>query len=299
MDLKQIFESEDRFQYMLLDRMRSDCEYYFGNGRIYGNHLWAGDEKGQIYYMKAIWNHFTDDNKPEWLTMDQILDYEKRMVDVVRQKPFMERIGSQQDFIYNYWFEHSDEIKDSVWDYLCMTLQEYDLWRHGQLKLNDGSYHEMEPSVFHLPAFAVDMIRNELVEPQHKSELSFSNSLNSLLPDDKHCFVAIVPALNDNVKLAYIYDGGDDVLAVVSKNEILYKEDFADMMKASGMEATEINFDKVWSTIRSGYLSDVSLKDGIMADIQGKKPSLNVQINSAAGLKTVKVDSKEKIEIEK
>jgi hypothetical protein len=38
------------------------------------------DEKEQIENMKAIYNSFPDEDKPEWLTMDQILEYEKRMV---------------------------------------------------------------------------------------------------------------------------------------------------------------------------------------------------------------------------
>lgn len=30
-------------RYMLLDRMRSDCDYFLGYGRFYANHLWAGN----------------------------------------------------------------------------------------------------------------------------------------------------------------------------------------------------------------------------------------------------------------
>ena len=64
---------DDRFRYMLLDRMRMDCDYFLGNGQIYGNHLWAGN-------MKALWESFPVDGKPEWLTMEQILNYEQEML---------------------------------------------------------------------------------------------------------------------------------------------------------------------------------------------------------------------------
>lgn len=71
---------DDRFRYMLLDRMRGDCDYFLGNGRIYGNHLWAGNVPDQIGYMKALWESFPENGKPEWLTMEQILDYEQKML---------------------------------------------------------------------------------------------------------------------------------------------------------------------------------------------------------------------------
>ena len=71
---------DDRFRYMLLDRLRNDCDYFLGNRQIYGNHLWAGNVADQIGYMKALWNSFPEDGKPEWLTMEQILKYEKEML---------------------------------------------------------------------------------------------------------------------------------------------------------------------------------------------------------------------------
>ena len=77
---------DDRFRYMLLDRMRSDCDYFLGNGQIYGNHLWAGNVTGQIGYMKALWESFPEDGKPEWLTMEQILNYEKEMFALLAAK---------------------------------------------------------------------------------------------------------------------------------------------------------------------------------------------------------------------
>lgn len=71
---------DDRFRYMLLDRMRADCDYFLGNRQIYGNHLWAGNVTDQIGYMKALWESFPVDGKPEWLTMEQILNYEQEML---------------------------------------------------------------------------------------------------------------------------------------------------------------------------------------------------------------------------
>lgn len=69
----------ERFKYAMLDRLVSDCKYYLGYGNRCAKYLWAGDEKKHIAEMKKIYNSFTDDKKPEWLIMEQILEYEKQM----------------------------------------------------------------------------------------------------------------------------------------------------------------------------------------------------------------------------
>lgn len=71
---------EPRFRYMMLSRMQQDCEYYLGYGNRSRNSLWAEDEKSQTENMKALWNTFPDEDKPEWLTWEEILEYERKMV---------------------------------------------------------------------------------------------------------------------------------------------------------------------------------------------------------------------------
>lgn len=71
----------ERFNYQMLGRLKSDCDYYLGNGNKYAGHLWAGNEKDQIKEMKKIYNSFSDDKKPEWLTYEAILQYEELMIN--------------------------------------------------------------------------------------------------------------------------------------------------------------------------------------------------------------------------
>ena len=71
---------EEKFNYMMLGRLKTDCEYYLGNGNRYAKNLWAGDEQEQIKEMKKIYNSFSEDKKPEWLTYDKIIEYEKLMI---------------------------------------------------------------------------------------------------------------------------------------------------------------------------------------------------------------------------
>ena len=70
------------FSYRLLSRMQADCEYFINacncsEGAL--KFLWASEgAEAHIQYMKYIWDYLTE--KPEWLTMEQIEEYERRMV---------------------------------------------------------------------------------------------------------------------------------------------------------------------------------------------------------------------------
>lgn len=80
--IQDILDNADKklFQYQLLDRMKQDCEYYLGYGNRNPMYLWSLEVKEHIQNMKDLWNNFDDDEKPEWLTWEQILDYEKQML---------------------------------------------------------------------------------------------------------------------------------------------------------------------------------------------------------------------------
>ena len=65
------------FEYMLLDRLRMDCEYYLGAGQHNDKYLWAGNRHSQIAKMRELYEMIPD--KPEWLTPEMINSYEARM----------------------------------------------------------------------------------------------------------------------------------------------------------------------------------------------------------------------------
>ena len=72
---------DDKFRYQMLDRLRSDCKYYLGYGNRSANALWVrGDEAGQILHMVALYQSFSDDKKPEWLTADDIENFAVQML---------------------------------------------------------------------------------------------------------------------------------------------------------------------------------------------------------------------------
>lgn len=80
-EINEILNHDAKFRYQLLDRMKMDCNYYLGNGNRHDKYLWAGNVTEQIQYMKDLWKSFPDDAKPEWLTWEQICEYEKSMTN--------------------------------------------------------------------------------------------------------------------------------------------------------------------------------------------------------------------------
>jgi hypothetical protein len=83
-DLEIIFKTKykevpNSFDYAMLDRMKSQCDYYLGYGNRNKKHLACDTEQEHIDAMKRRWNNFPVDQKPEWLTFEQILNYEKLM----------------------------------------------------------------------------------------------------------------------------------------------------------------------------------------------------------------------------
>lgn len=65
------------YKYNLLSRMEQDCKYYLQHP--HENHLWAGNVEEHIEDMKKIYNSFPEEEKPEWLSMEEIETYEKEM----------------------------------------------------------------------------------------------------------------------------------------------------------------------------------------------------------------------------
>ena len=65
-----------KFKYMLLSRLKSDCDYFLGNGDK-GSRLWGITVEDHIAEMKKRWNDLKI--KPEWLSLKEIENYEINM----------------------------------------------------------------------------------------------------------------------------------------------------------------------------------------------------------------------------
>lgn len=80
MTVEDVIQRDSRFRYMLLSRLQSDCEYYLHFGNRSPRALWAGDEAEQIEFMTKLHDSFKEDEKPQWLTMEQIKEYAEKMI---------------------------------------------------------------------------------------------------------------------------------------------------------------------------------------------------------------------------
>lgn len=80
--IEEWLKKEKTFRYQMLGRLAADCEYYLGYGIKCVERLWAHDEARQIELMIALYNSFGTDEKPQWLSMEQIMEYQKEMIIV-------------------------------------------------------------------------------------------------------------------------------------------------------------------------------------------------------------------------
>lgn len=80
-NLEWVLAHDEKYRYQLLSRMQMDCNAFLGISNRRGSEagLWAGNIKEHIEYMKALWNSFPPEKKPEWLTWEQIEKYEGDM----------------------------------------------------------------------------------------------------------------------------------------------------------------------------------------------------------------------------
>ena len=76
-ELESIGVSQD--DYRLLSRLKADCDYYLGAGGRAEKHLWAGSVEAQITKMRELYDALPE--KPEWLTEQDIDNYESQMTD--------------------------------------------------------------------------------------------------------------------------------------------------------------------------------------------------------------------------
>lgn len=78
--MEDVPTNEEKFNYMRLSRLQNDCKYYLGNGNKNNKYLHGESVESHINEMKRIYNSFTDNKKPEWITLNEITETEKQML---------------------------------------------------------------------------------------------------------------------------------------------------------------------------------------------------------------------------
>ena len=67
--------------YMMLSRYQMDCNYFLGNGNGYEKHLFFQEVNKHCDEMEKLYNSFSDEDKPEWLSLEQIKEYRVKMLE--------------------------------------------------------------------------------------------------------------------------------------------------------------------------------------------------------------------------
>lgn len=67
------------FDYMMLSRLESDCKYFLGFGGRNAEVLFFKDVDKHISEMRNLYNSFNEDEKPEWISLEKIEEYENAM----------------------------------------------------------------------------------------------------------------------------------------------------------------------------------------------------------------------------
>lgn len=108
--------TDNKFTYMMLGRLSTDNDYYLGHGNRSEKSLWAGNVDAQIEEMKRLWNILPQDAKPQWLSMEDILEYERKMKEplttneAVSEKGIQKKVDEINDMIAKAKDEDGDAI---------------------------------------------------------------------------------------------------------------------------------------------------------------------------------------------
>lgn len=88
-------ENPRKYNYMMLDRLRTDCDYFLDNGNGFLGHLYYKDVNKHIEEMKKIYGSFSEQEKPEWISLQDIENYKEKMNEKLKERNF-----DKQDYKY-------------------------------------------------------------------------------------------------------------------------------------------------------------------------------------------------------
>lgn len=78
---EKVIALEKEQNYNMLKRLRSECESYLHTGNLYD--LYYRAVGSQIEIMEETYNSFSEEEKPEWINLEDIKNYEKKMSKVL------------------------------------------------------------------------------------------------------------------------------------------------------------------------------------------------------------------------
>lgn len=201
----------------------------------------------------------------------------------IQQKSFDTRTGEEQEHLWAYWQFHAKELSTPAHAFLGISEDRFHAWKEGRLTLSDGSYHPMENSSFRLSSDALLTARQLL----RAGGIEGNCSSMALRDPDNPARYSAIPLLSQFIKhlpaekdcvLSSFYDSGrsnlllytpdDDFIALITQDEILYKEDFAIAMESSGFRGTELEWNVVWKQFSQDFRASIEEQLSLAEQVQ-------------------------------
>ena len=213
------------YNYMLLDRLKQDCEYFLGNGNGNVDTLWAKDIDEQIAKMKELYNSFTDDEKPEWITIDDINNYEKEMKEYNKEK---KTEVTERDLSKDLYQDEANRRIHTRLEFLDVYLDGLEK----ALKNNDTDNIILNKSkiksniAYLIPALNIKGSVNGLIDYLKTTDFDFENSfketadlLKDLNNEDKKEESVVSDYTLSEIKKIIDSNGNDFTIKIVNSNE--------------------------------------------------------------------------------
>lgn len=110
---RDLCANKDTFKYQMLSRLQNDCDYFLKAGNRSPSVLWAKNVDDHIKLMRDLYNSFAEEDKPEWITLDKIEEYEKEMKDNTLEEEFF-NLYSDFDSLYGISKYSPKELKEFI-----------------------------------------------------------------------------------------------------------------------------------------------------------------------------------------
>lgn len=112
--------------YRMLGRLKSDCEYFLKFGAGNENVLYYKNVEEHCNAMEKLWNSFEDNDKPEWLTMEQIQEYRYKMTRKLKENGLTTSVNNLSEALSetNRMLARTDNTVKNVTDSVTFDEEE-------------------------------------------------------------------------------------------------------------------------------------------------------------------------------
>lgn len=261
--------SDDKFRYQLLSRMQSDCNYMLGNGGAGAIRYLDGENVDtHIHNMLELYNSFSDNAKPEWISVEEIEGYREKLTALVAasgkeiQQNSVEKAESQKPEIPSDVdkFYVQPEIEQVTWIYYNP-----DSAAGGQLVYNYLTYDDIFNAVLKDDPMEY-LLENCKQETLDRGSAGFDGAVEEFMTDSEDIssreenYVGKLFALTEPRYAIYQLKDGEELRD--------YRFTNSEYMQAHGMYADRENYNQVYR----GRMQESETLEDIFAKFNVNRP---------------------------